>query len=1114
LSIWLSFAGSAAAADKTVFGPKEYVARFQLPFPSFHDNFQAKAGRGQLEVFNGKPDGSDKAFYARIFLNGKRVLGHWYPNKSSTLQIPVQLADGNHLEVVVPAGLLTLRITQPSSYYEAFPQGGRPDLVLAAFQVEPDRCAPGTTVRPRAWVTNRGKGRSEPATFYFLLDGRELATFEVPALGRGENAMFTTTWKAATPGRHRLTAQVESPPGAIDWNAENNRHTHTIRVSGEKTPTPELEFGKVEINPWPRAGMESSWVTLNVRNPGFVALQNVAVNCYVDDNPLSGIPQAPGGPGPKGASAPKKRGAAQPHNYLSPRSVEIPSISPGETVQVDFYWNNITLEQHVLAAELENLPPEYPEDAKVASWNLVIPSPPPSPSESAPGSIITDYWAPMGPNLITDYDNIPDGCGAKINCLAISPTHPNIIYAGGVNYGGEPASGAGLWKSTDSGQTWQPVGDTYQMSVTAVAVDPVDPDIVYFACGHWRMSVPTANPLGQIPITGPIYKSIDGGQKFDLFASPGDGYCKLVVRRTPSGQALVYAGSTRGLFRYRSSDPRATTSQSSEWTSILSGFINDLVVHPTNNSIVYAVRHVNPNVMDGIYRTKEAEALQTDDPQNWKIIGSNPHQVPGWIAKIDLFRANPQKFYLLLFNKTPIPGSSNFRFEYWLYCSNNEGDNWSDVVTREFDSSMSHRSVQFLRAHPTIADCLYIGDIQLRKLFKWGIPGLSYWSNFVLIPNVHDDQQDLVFYPDGNNYLLATDGGVYRSQPYWFLGYFETMAGLNLGLEVAQFADFDVSQTDPDLMVGGTQDTGNLRYIAAEPYGRWQSVSYAGDGGVCAIAPGKDSTIYANNENGLLSTIMISQDRGDTWNAVKPQGITDVGDVHLAVNPGDDKHILANGPQVQESSDFGSNWHLAGPDPTDHPELRGNIRCVVFDPIDPSRLWMAGTTQSGQLWRKDHGNWFPIIGHPDAGAIVQSIAFAPSNPDIVYVSYINCTPPFRLRRLARTWTEGGQIWSDQWITGNLPVIHEPLHSEVKTRWLIAHPGNADIVYVATDKGVFRGQFRLGLPGFGGWRWQPYNLGLPLVDVNKLIPVPLTGEIRAATYGRGVWKVYPKDPTLP
>ena len=92
----------------------------------------------------------------------------------------------------------------------------------------------------------------------------------------------------------------------------------------------------------------------------------------------------------------------------------------------------------------------------------------------------------------------------SIGDIAIAPSDPNIVYVGT----GEPNNrqsasfGAGMYKSTDAGKTWKPIGLVETQSIARVVVHPKDPNTVYVAAiGHL---------FGPNKERG-LYKTTDGG---------------------------------------------------------------------------------------------------------------------------------------------------------------------------------------------------------------------------------------------------------------------------------------------------------------------------------------------------------------------------------------------------------------------------------------------------------------------------------------------------------------------------------------------------------------------------------------------------------------------------
>src|SRR5216683_5269527 len=71
----------------------------------------------------------------------------------------------------------------------------------------------------------------------------------------------------------------------------------------------------------------------------------------------------------------------------------------------------------------------------------------------------------------------PATMGGRIDDLAVVESNPSIVYVG-------TASG-GLWKTTNSGTTWQPLFDNEGVSTIGdVTVAPSDPSIVWVGTGE------------------------------------------------------------------------------------------------------------------------------------------------------------------------------------------------------------------------------------------------------------------------------------------------------------------------------------------------------------------------------------------------------------------------------------------------------------------------------------------------------------------------------------------------------------------------------------------------------------------------------------------------------
>jgi len=75
-----------------------------------------------------------------------------------------------------------------------------------------------------------------------------------------------------------------------------------------------------------------------------------------------------------------------------------------------------------------------------------------------------------------------------VNGFAVDPTNPKVMYVAMRN---------GLFKSTDAGASWKPIGQELK-NMTAVAVNPKKPTDIFAAA-----------------FEGAVFKSADGGVKWE-----------------------------------------------------------------------------------------------------------------------------------------------------------------------------------------------------------------------------------------------------------------------------------------------------------------------------------------------------------------------------------------------------------------------------------------------------------------------------------------------------------------------------------------------------------------------------------------------------------------------
>src|SRR6266568_5949976 len=81
-------------------------------------------------------------------------------------------------------------------------------------------------------------------------------------------------------------------------------------------------------------------------------------------------------------------------------------------------------------------------------------------------------------------EGIPIG---SIGAIAVAPSNANIVYVGTgeSDIRGQNSYGIGMFKSTDAGKTWTPIGLKDTRQISRVAIDPTDANRVFVAAlGH------------------------------------------------------------------------------------------------------------------------------------------------------------------------------------------------------------------------------------------------------------------------------------------------------------------------------------------------------------------------------------------------------------------------------------------------------------------------------------------------------------------------------------------------------------------------------------------------------------------------------------------------------
>jgi hypothetical protein len=750
-------------------------------------------------------------------------------------------------------------------------------------------------------------------------------------------------------------------------------------------------------------------------------------------------------------------------------NASIDGLPSGEEVTFPISWAEATPGEHLIKFEAD-LRDDYPyaDSQELKVWHGVVPDKVTEYPEPLKGK-----WSCLGPSILKG--GLPgwtEGSVGRMESIAIHPTDPNFLIAGSPT--------GGIWKSVNGGNSWFPVGDKlHDLRANALAYDPQNPQLVYCMTGFW--SALTSDPFAS------IFKSVGGGATWHVFATGFfQGGNQIAVVRKTIGDILIYAGTNQGLYRYSNSDPLLTSSTPGDWTQIKTGKIRDLAVSPDNVELVYA--SVDGK---GLYRTASGTTATGDAA--WTKLTNG---LPGKHMTIDVFLSDPDVLFVCdRPTGTPNPAKVD------VYRTDDAGDSWTYLFSRSDTGAPNDTQYNpFIRIHPTL-ESIYFGGGRLYKAEQLH----GSWIQ-TEVTALHVDQKALEFDPSNvGRFYALNDGGIYRGETV--RGGSDTCVPRNADLRTTQFYDIDVSPTNPNLMIGGNQDNNTILYTGNPTW----DIIRMGDGNYCLIANANNKVMYSQPQ--YLADTVRSMDGGQKWVAagkglptepIWGPGLGGDDGAYITKNPADPSgmSLLSQGWQVYATTNGGGQWNPMGPNLISPDYInRVVVQPGTFD-------WIAGDA-AGIIWIRKSGTWSILAWHPQL-ARVAGMAFAPTNPNVLYVIYDTPTLFNLVDRIHRFEMQPNGTWTDTNITSDFPWTHVYLAgNQVQIGpvvMLLSVSGDAyddTVLYVGTDKGVMRGAYDAGT---SKWKWTPYNNGFPLGTVVDLVVDPSSKQLRAATFGRGAWSV--------
>src|SRR5438270_6827041 len=212
---------------------------------------------------------------------------------------------------------------------------------------------------------------------------------------------------------------------------------------------------------------------------------------------------------------------------------------------------------------------------------------------------------------------------SSIGAIAVAPSNPEIIYvgAGEADFRSNLTYGNGVYKSNDGGRTWKNIGLAASRHISRIAVDPKNPDVIFVAA--------MGSAYGSGPERG-LFRSSDGGATWQKVLYRDENSGAIDVTLDPDHPQTVWAALLHDQRPPWSAYPPVTTSGAifkstdggATWNPMTGGGlpagdwgrVGLAVARGTNGQRVYA-----------LIDTKEGGLFKSDDGgQSWVRTSADP----------------------------------------------------------------------------------------------------------------------------------------------------------------------------------------------------------------------------------------------------------------------------------------------------------------------------------------------------------------------------------------------------------------------------------------------------------------------------------------------------------
>ncbi|HXZ28303.1 MAG TPA: hypothetical protein VEG08_09940, partial [Terriglobales bacterium] len=658
------------------------------------------------------------------------------------------------------------------------------------------------------------------------------------------------------------------------------------------------------------------------------------------------------------------------------------------------------------------------------------------------------------------------------------PGQPSVFYFGSV--------GGGVWKSTDAGNTWEPIFDSQKIaSIGAIAVAPSAPDVVYVGTGE-------ADMRSQISYGDGMYKSSDAGRSWThIGLEDSQQIGRILVDPHDPDRVFVAvlghayaANSQRGVFR--SSDG------GKHWDRVLykddnTGAI-DLAFDPTNSQVIYAALWQTRRPPWNIYPASNGPGSglfkSTDGGTTWQQLTQGlPTEGLGRIG-VAVAPSDPNRVYALVDAK-----------DGGLYRSDDAGRTWTRASN---EARTWGRGWYFgvVEVDPKNPDVVYVCNTSVYKSVDGGknftafrgAPGGDDYHGLWIAP---DDPQRMIVSSDQGTIVTLNGGQTWSS---WY------------NQPTAQLYHVATDQRFPYWIYGAQQDSGTIAVPSRTDYASitghdWGPVAL-GESDMVAPDPLHPGIVFGGTVDRYDVATSQGQDVSPTIG--RPGTFRRTWTLPLVFSSADPHKLYFSHQFLYRSTNGGRSWEQISPDLTrEDPGVpanldpvtagyglasprKGVIYSIAPSPLSPNLLWVG--TDDGLIHRSsdDGKHWSDVTPKElTAWSKVATLEASHFDEKVAYAAVDRHRLDDYRPYIYRTH-DGGKTWQ---------MVAKSIPADSFVNVVREDPLRAGMLYAGTELGIY-------VSFNDGDDWQPLQFNLPVSSVRD---ITIHGDdLVVATHGRSFW----------